>query len=244
METRQPAISQPAISQPAIWAIVPLKALESAKQRLANVLSAEERRLLMLAMARDVLTALARSSHLSGTLIVSRTPEADVLAQAFGTERFAEKPDADLADALKQGADYLRDYLDAEGVFIVPADIPLLKADEVDAALSSHRRVTIMPDDEKLGTNGLILTPGDAIPLLFDGKSFRPHLQSARDRGLDPDICPLPGFELDIDTPADLVTLLRSNRQTQTSIYLDKSGIAARLADHHNGPPNGGHPGP
>lgn len=225
--------------QQAIWAIVPLKALETAKQRLASVLSAEERRLLMLAMARDVLTALARSSRLAGTLIVSRTPEADVLAQAFGTERFAEKPDADLADALKQGANYLRDYLDADGVFIVPADIPLLKADEVDAALAEHDRVTIMPDDENLGTNGLILSPGDAIPLLFDGRSFKPHLESARERGLEPRICPLPGFALDIDTPRDLATLLGSHRQTQTSIYLDKSGIAARLDDHHNGRPQG-----
>lgn len=217
---------------------MPLKGLETAKQRLANVLSPEERRLLMLAMARDVLTALARSSRLTGTLIVSRTPEADVLAQAFGTERFAEKPDADLAGALKQGANYLRDYLDADGVFIVPADIPLLKADEVDAAINGHERVTIMPDDENLGTNGLILTPGDAIPLLFDGRSFKPHMQSAVDLGLTPRICPLPGFTLDIDTPRDLEALLASNRQTQTSIYLDKSGIAGRLAAHHNDAPS------
>lgn len=225
--------------QQAIWAIVPLKTLESAKQRLASVLSAEERRLLMLAMARDVLTALARSSRLAGTLIVSRTPEADVLAQAFGTERFAEKPDADLADALQQAAAYLRDYLDADGVFIVPADIPLLKADEVDAALAGHDRVTIMPDDENLGTNGLILSPGNAIPLLFDGRSFNPHLESARERGLNPRICLLPGFALDIDTPGDLATLLGNHRQTQTGIYLDKSGVAARLDDHHNGHPRG-----
>ncbi len=43
----------------------------------ASVLSAEERRSLMLAMARDVLTALSRSSKLTGILLVSRTAEAD-----------------------------------------------------------------------------------------------------------------------------------------------------------------------
>lgn len=227
----------------AIWAIVPLKGLERAKQRLASVLSAEERRSLMLAMARDVLSALARSTRLAGTLIVSRTPEADALAQAFGTERFAERPDADLSEALTQAASYLHDQLGAAGVFIVPADIPLLRADEVDAAIAQHIRVTIMPDDEAVGTNGLILTPGDTMKLLFDGRSFQPHLESARLAGLDPSVFPMPGFALDIDTPQDLATLLKDGRNTQTSTYLDKSGIAARLANNHNGGQSSSEPG-
>ena len=83
-----------------MWAVVPLKQLEQAKARLASVLSADERRALMLAMARDVLTALGGSKRLKGILIVSRTPEADALAQAFATERFAEGPGANLSQAL------------------------------------------------------------------------------------------------------------------------------------------------
>ena len=75
-----------------MWAIVPIKTFDRAKQRLANVLNAEERRSLMLAMARDVLTCLSKSTQLSGILIVSRTSEADALAQSFATERFAESP--------------------------------------------------------------------------------------------------------------------------------------------------------
>ncbi|MCP5182324.1 MAG: 2-phospho-L-lactate guanylyltransferase [Pseudomonadales bacterium] len=223
--------------KPAIWAVVPLKGLERAKQRLASVLDADERRALMLAMARDVLTSLARSTRLAGTLIVSRTVEADALAQAFGTERFAESPDADLSAALTQAAAYLHDRLGADGVFIVPADIPLVSAGEIDLALADHTGVTIMPDDENLGTNGLILTPTDAIPLVFDGKSFKPHLDAAEQRGIPPTIHPLRGFALDIDTPADLRTLLVEGGRTQTGIYLDRSGIAERLSSHHNGAP-------
>ena len=66
-----------------MWAIVPIKTFDMAKQRLANVLSASERKSLMLAMARDVLTALSSSNLLDQILIVSRAPEADALAQAF-----------------------------------------------------------------------------------------------------------------------------------------------------------------
>ena len=48
-----------------MWAIVPIKTFEMAKQRLANVLSASERKSLMLAMARDVLTAPVSYTHLT-----------------------------------------------------------------------------------------------------------------------------------------------------------------------------------
>ncbi|HCD27329.1 MAG TPA: 2-phospho-L-lactate guanylyltransferase, partial [Gammaproteobacteria bacterium] len=47
-----------------MWAIVPIKTFERAKQRLADVLSPAERRALMLAMARDVLTSLSKSRQL------------------------------------------------------------------------------------------------------------------------------------------------------------------------------------
>ena len=68
-----------------MWAIVPIKTFERAKQRLANVLNEEERRSLMLAMARDVLTCLSKAKNLDGILIVSRAAEADVLASAFSS---------------------------------------------------------------------------------------------------------------------------------------------------------------
>ena len=107
-----------------MWAIVPVKTFDKAKQRLANVLSEEERRALMLAMARDVLTCLSTSQQLDGILIVSRAPEADALAQTFGTERFAEHPGANLPQSLTQATKHLVDHFNAQGVMVVPADVP------------------------------------------------------------------------------------------------------------------------
>ena len=115
-----------------MWAIVPIKTFDRAKQRLANVLSEEERRSLMLAMARDVLTSLTSSTQLSGILIVSRAAEADALAQSFGTERYAESPGTTLAQALEQAAQHLIAHFDATGVVIVPADVPGIRTDELD----------------------------------------------------------------------------------------------------------------
>jgi 2-phospho-L-lactate guanylyltransferase len=213
-----------------MWAIVPIKSLESAKQRLASVLTPAERRGLMLAMARDVLSALCRSRRLTGILIVSRAQEADALAQAFGTERFTESPDADLSAALTQACDYLAEHFHATGIMIVPADVPLIRAAEIDTILAEHGDVTILPDDEHVGTNGLICSPPGRIPLLFDGRSFKPHVEAAFAAGVVPKVIPSSRFALDIDTPADLRALLDREPGSQTGIYLARVDIATRLA--------------
>ncbi len=217
-----------------MWAMVPLKSFDQAKKRLASVLTVEERRALMLAMARDVLSALSRSQRLTGILIVSRAPEADALAQTFGTERFSESPDADLSLALVQAGDYLKNHLHAAGTMIVPADVPLIEPTEVDAVLAQHEAVTVVPDNDNIGTNCLICSPPNRIPYLFDGKSFKPHIAAASHAGIIPKIAPSSGFALDIDTPRDLQVLLARAQTSQTGIYLEKSGIAQRLRDLDN----------
>ncbi len=221
-----------------MWAIVPLKSLDDAKKRLATVLSGDQRRSLMLAMARDVLAALCQVKALRGILIVSRTPEADALAQTFGTERFAESPTANLPIALTQASEHLTTNLGAEGVMIVPADVPLLKAAEITEILKEHESVTVIPDAANIGTNCLICSPADAIPFIFDGKSFKPHVDAAFARGITPRVIPGTGFALDIDTEKDLQDLLAHGSATQTGTYLEKSGIASYLQDPDNGRPD------
>ena len=97
--------------------------------------------------------------------------------------------------------------------------------------------MTVVPDSDRIVTNCLALSPPGVIDFIFDGKSFKPHVDAAFARGITPRIVPSQGFQLDIDTADDLKTLLAQGSSTQTGTYLEKSGIAERLNAIDNGRP-------
>ena len=215
---------------PRIWALVPFKGPEGAKERLGDYLSPGERRDLTLAMVQDVLEALTRAS-LSGVLIVSRSPAALELAQEFEAEVFADSAD-DLTGAVTEASAFVADR--AEGTMIVHGDLPLLTADEVDHALGGHRNITLLPDRHDIGTNCIIATPPNAMTYQFDGTSFKPHKALARAAGFEPRVVRLPGFSLDIDTVDGLRTFAAARADTRSGRLLRETGVASRLSATHN----------
>ena len=64
-----------------IWAVIPVKEVEGAKQRLASALSPEERRALATIMLEDVLEAVSAVRELAGVLVVTVDPAATSLAK-------------------------------------------------------------------------------------------------------------------------------------------------------------------
>jgi 2-phospho-L-lactate/phosphoenolpyruvate guanylyltransferase len=116
----------------------------------------------------------------------------------------------------------------------MPGDIPRLSPAEIAATLAAHRAApafTIVPAHDDLGSNTIICSPPDAVPLRFGEDSFYPHLDAARAHGIDPLIVRQPGIGMDIDNPVDLVTFLKMSPpvRTRTLDFLKQAGIAARL---------------
>ena len=73
-----------------IWAVVPVKEFEGAKQRLSSALSPEERRALATIMLEDVLDALSAVRELAGVLVVTVDPVATSLASRYGARIVTE----------------------------------------------------------------------------------------------------------------------------------------------------------
>ena len=82
-----------------------------------------------------------------------------------------------------------------------------------------------------MGSNAILCSPADAMPLRFGENSFFPHLAAARAHGIEPNVIHLPRIALDIDTPEDLALFLATPSRTNARALLDRWGIRAdRLA--------------
>jgi 2-phospho-L-lactate guanylyltransferase len=214
-----------------LWVVMPVKDLANAKQRLAAVLSPEERRALFRAMLEDVLSALVASEGLAGILMVTRDPGAQQLAIRYGARVLVEAANLGHTAASTFGAATLARE-GAAGMLQLPADIPLVTPMDVGALLQAHApppSITIAPSRDRRGSNAVACSPPDLLPLRFGEDSFFPHLQRARDLGIEPRIVERPGLALDIDTPSDLAAFLAAPSPSHAHAYLIASGIAGRL---------------
>jgi 2-phospho-L-lactate guanylyltransferase len=214
-----------------LWAVVPVKDLQHAKQRLAAVLSAPERRGLFAAMLEDVLAALAASERLAGVLVVTRDVQAQSLAARYGAWVLVEPANRGHTAASTLGAATLAAE-GAAGMLQLPADLPLLTPADVDAVLQAHAQapsITLVPSRDRLGSNAVACSPPDLLPLRFGDDSFSPHLERARALGVEPRIVERPGLALDVDTSADLAAFLAAPSATRAYAYLTRSGIAERI---------------
>jgi 2-phospho-L-lactate guanylyltransferase len=188
-------------------AIIPVKRLETAHSRLADLLSAEERFKLAESMFLDVLTTMRRSRNVDETLVVTADDSVARQARWLGHEVLRQEEDtghsqaaiAGARAAMKQGADR---------VAMLPADCPLLDIDELDDRLGkTPRAALIVPDRHGTGTNALVLSPPDAFEPAFGPDSCARHVSRARASGVSFALEEIDSLALDLDTREDMTKL-------------------------------------
>ena len=217
-----------------IWAVIPVKELEGAKHRLSPLLSPAERQALARVMIAEVLDAVAAARGLAGVLVVTRDPWATEQAARIGARVVSDGARDGHTGSVNGG---IRALLaeGRRGMITMPGDIPAVRPAEIEAVLAAHPGdgpgFTIAPAHDEKGSNAVLLTPPDAVPLRFGDDSYVPHLDAARQHGLEPRIVPQPGIAMDIDHPVDLALFLAlpQSHGTRTRAFLEQSGIAARL---------------
>jgi 2-phospho-L-lactate guanylyltransferase len=221
-----------------LWAVVPVKERDRAKERLAPLLAPDLRRALVLAMLEDVLAALASAAGLAGIVVVTIDPQARQLALRFGARIVEEGARAGHTGAVTAAARALAAE-GCSGMLTLPGDIPLVTTLEISQLIAAHRPApsfTIVPSHDEGGSNAVLMSPPDAVPLRFGVDSFFPHLRAAEAVGIRPTVLRLPGIALDIDNPEDLAAFLRIASQTQTRALLDQRDRLTALLSSWPGP--------
>jgi 2-phospho-L-lactate guanylyltransferase len=188
-------------------AILPVKRFTRAKQRLGASVADPLREDLARAMVGDVLVALRETTSIERTIVVTGEDSAAATARSVSALVVEDAAEESQSAAVALGVERAL----AEGferVLCVPGDCPALDPAELDSLLQgAGSEVAIVPDRHGTGTNGLLLTPPDAIPPSFGPDSCERHLALAREAGAVCRIERPASLLLDIDTGADLAAL-------------------------------------
>jgi len=188
------------------WAIVPVKPLRRGKSRLSGVLTLEARTALNHYLLSNTLETLASVPEIEHSLVVSRDPEALTIAREYGARTVQEQGSPQLNIALTRATMVAVSH-SVQGVIIVPADLPLLTADDIREVVKrgiDPPVVVITPDRHHQGTNALLISPPGLIQYEYGPGSFQRHCMLAEKAGARLEICERGAVALDIDLPEDL----------------------------------------
>jgi 2-phospho-L-lactate/phosphoenolpyruvate guanylyltransferase len=210
--------------------LVPVKNSSSAKQRLAAVLDQPSRTRLAQAMLHDVLSTLYNWSNRPPVAVVTSDPYAVELA---GKYEFEIIPDPD--NPGETGAIEMATRLCVErGVketLVIPADIPLIQAWELEEILqhAPSEGSVLIPAADGRGTNAAFRRPANLFPLKFGNDSFKPHHAAAQATGKSCVVLKLPGIAIDVDNPADLQQLISLPGETRAQLLARGWNLEDRL---------------
>ncbi len=221
-----------------VVALIPVKGFRNAKQRLSPILSCAARELLAKAMFHDVLTQARMVRGIAATFVVTGDDKVASMALTAGAEVIRESAETGETGAV----DFARLELKragCEGVMIIPGDMPLVRAADLEVVMAqvpddaSAPFAMLVPSHDRLGTNALLLAPPDIIELRFGHDSFNFHLAQVRAQGL-----PVRCFEnehiaLDIDEPKDLERFLTYDLADGEATRVARRLMAEQVARGH-----------
>jgi 2-phospho-L-lactate guanylyltransferase len=196
--------------------LIPIKDTATAKQRLAPVLDQASRTQLAQAMLSDVLSAVYEWKDRPAVGIVTSDPYAMRLAEEYKFEVIPDPDNPGETGAIEMATRVCVERGE-ESTLVIPADIPLIQAWELEEILehAPTEGSVLVPAGDGRGTNAIFRRPANLFPLRFGNDSFIPHHAAAQATGTRCVVLKLPGIAVDVDNPADLHQLISLPGETR-----------------------------
>jgi 2-phospho-L-lactate guanylyltransferase len=172
-------------------------------------------------MVRDTVAAALGCAEVAGLVVVTDDPAAARAVTILGAHAVPDRPGAGLNAALRFGADVVAGLSRRRAV--LAGDLPALRAPELGSALSMAGGRSFVPDAEGGGTVLLTAAPGSPLDPRFGVASAAAHAASGATE-LTGD---WPGLRQDVDTAADLRTVLALGAGAYTCALLRDIGLTA-----------------
>ncbi|WP_237737199.1 MULTISPECIES: 2-phospho-L-lactate guanylyltransferase [Rhodococcus] len=182
-------------------AVIPQRDITSAKSRL--LLRPEARQAVVRAMFRDTVSAVQAASRVQAVVVVVDRIQDAAHVRSPGVVPLILPDTRGINDALREGGRRARELWPECRLAGLPADLPSLRSEDLDVALSvagRHAR-TFVADRRREGTSLLTAAEGIDLDPQFGGPSRRAHLASGAVETLVPDI---ESLRRDVDDLDDL----------------------------------------
>lgn len=192
-----------------IAAVIPMKSLHSAKSRLSNILTAQQRKNLAMYLLDATITELKKSNFISEIIIVSIDKAVENYS-CLNNLKFIKDSDEGVNKAVILADNYcINNGINAN--IVIPHDLPFISAKEIDeiCTISNkyHKCIIICPSKRFDGTNILFRKPPDVIKTHYDDNSYMNHLKEAYKFKIPVESLDLVKLRFDLDTKEDLLEL-------------------------------------
>jgi len=215
--------------------LLPIKDLKNAKQRLAGVLTPEERFGLAHAMLADTIRAVRGVRRADKIFVVTDYEPALRIAEENGWEILREERQISESDSVDT-ASRICEGLGVKALLRVPLDVPLVQPADIDELLAvecEEPAVVIVPSRDGLGTNAILRMPPALFPSHFGMGSFAKHVNEAERIGAHVIFRRSARLEMDVDDEADLRELQKNDLSgTETGRWLRETGVEGRFQSH------------
>jgi 2-phospho-L-lactate/phosphoenolpyruvate guanylyltransferase len=212
--------------------LLPIKDLKNAKQRLAGLLTPEERCGLAQAMLTDTLRAVRGARLAEKVFVVTNYEPAIRTAEENGWEILREESQVSESASVDWASRICAERKVA-GLLRLPIDLPLVRASDIDELLAvdcAAPAVVMVPSRDGTGTNAILRMPPVLFPSHFGEGSFAKHRAEAARAGARVIIRRNARLEMDVDDETDLRALLQHDLNgTQTSQWLAENRLAERF---------------
>ena len=212
--------------------LLPIKDLRNAKQRLAGVLTPDERFALASAMLVDTIRAVRGVRRADRIFVVTNYGPAMQAARENGWEILAEERQISESVSVDAASRQCQEF-GVTAVLRLPLDVPLVESRDIDELLAldcAAPAMVIVPSRDATGTNAILRTPPTLFPSHFGAGSFAKHCAEAERAGATIWKRRNSRLEMDVDDEADLRALLQHDLGgTATGAWLRQSGVAEKL---------------
>ena len=202
-------------------AVIAVRGGRGAKTRCAAMLSGSDRARLTAVMLEDMLDALSRCAEVSQAWVVTPTPELAALARDRGARVIRQLRAAGLNAALRQAIAEVSETAPYDPLLLMPGDLPLLKPEDLAAALLLLRNhaVTLVPALDG-GTGLIALRAGAVLAPAFGARSFQRHAAAAARNGLSVAVIGADSLSRDVDRPDNLLDMLKDGPASLTAAFV------------------------